>query len=637
MADGTGQMVEAEAGTAEKASRLALTVGALGIVFGDIGTSPLYALRECFSPERGVGTSPEVVLGVVSLLLWSITLVVCVKYLAFVVRADNKGEGGILALVSLVGRGLKDKSSKGKTATIAVLGILGAALLYSDGVITPAVSVLSAVEGLEVIAPSLKPYIVPISLVILFLLFPFQSKGTSKVGRLFGPVLGLWFLVIGLVGLGAIIGNPGILAALNPFYAIRFLALEGGASFKVLGSVFLAMTGAEVLYADLGHFGRNPIRRAWFSLVYPALILNYLGQGAFLLRHPERADNLFFQIAPAWATLPLVALATVATVIASQAVISGSFSLASQSVQLGFIPRVSVRHTSSQTRGQVYVPILNGLLMLGTMGLVLAFRKSGRLANAYGIAVSTDMVITTCLMIFVALRLWRVKPWIVLPLAALFLVIDLSFFVANASKVVSGGWVVVILATAIFILMKTWLDGRGIFRSKMGKFRIEPRVFADSLRLKLPLRVPGTAVFLTGDPNGVPKALLHNLKHNRILHELTIILSVQNSDLPFIEEAERITMVDHRDGMHHIVLTYGYSETPNVPAHLARVPIKGLDPRRATYFVGRESLVIVKGRGEMAWWRKRIYAFMFGNALNATDFFKLPPNNVVEIGSQTEL
>jgi KUP system potassium uptake protein len=616
---------------------LALSVGALGIVFGDIGTSPLYALRECFAPERGIGTDRGMVLGVVSLLFWALSLIVCVKYLLLVLKADNRGEGGILALISLVGRSFKEKSPGSKTAFIAVLGIIGASLLYSDGIITPAVSVLSAVEGLEVITPAFKPYVVPISLAVLFCLFPFQSKGTSKVGRLFGPILGLWFVVLAILGLASILRRPAILAALNPIHALRFIALEGAASFKVLGSVFLAMTGAEVLYADLGHFGRGPIRRAWFGLVYPALILNYLGQGAFLLAEPGRTDNLFFQIAPAWATLPLVVLATAATIIASQAVISGSFSLASQSVQLGFMPRVSVRHTSKETQGQVYVPILNGLLMVGTMSLVLAFRESGRLANAYGIAVSADMVITTCLMIFVSLRIWHVKPWLVLPVALAFLAIDLAFFIANAAKIVSGGWIIVILAVAIFTLMKTWTDGRTLFRRKMHRFRIEPAVFAESIRLSPPIRVPGAAVFLTGDPNGVPKALLHNLKHNRILHELTIILSVQNSDLPFVDEADRIRITDHLDGMLHVVLTYGFSETPDVPASLARLPIKGLEPRSATYFVGRESLVLRKGRSGMARWRKRLYAFMFGNALNATDFFRLPPNNVVEIGSQTEL
>jgi KUP system potassium uptake protein len=620
-----------------KKRSMALTLGALGIVFGDIGTSPLYALRECFSPAHGIGTDREMVLGVVSLLFWALTLVVCLKYVLIVLRADNKGEGGILALVSLVGRVIKNRNNGRTAAFIAGLGILGAALLYSDGIITPAISVLSAVEGLEVITPALKPYVVPLSIGVLICLFPFQAKGTSRVGRLFGPVIGLWFAILAVLGLASIVQRPGILAALNPLHALAFLVHEGGASFGVLGSVFLSLTGAEVLYADLGHFGAKPVKRAWFTLVYPALILNYLGQGALLLQHPDRVGNLFFQIAPAWATLPLVVLATAATIIASQAVISGSFSLASQSVQLGYWPRITVKHTSTETKGEVYVPFINAFLMVGTIGLVLAFRESGRLANAYGIAVSATMFITTCLMIVVARRIWRMKAWAIVPFAAVFLLMDTAFFLSNAAKIVTGGWIVVVIAAAMFVLMKTWMDGRTIFRNKMAIFRIEPSVFVESIKLNPPARMPGCAVFLTGDPNGVPRALLHNLKHNRILHKLTIILSVQNRDVPFVDEADKVVKTDLRQGMWHVVLSYGFSEIPDIPAGLAHVDLKGLDPQTATYFVGRETLIVRRDGKGMASWRKRIYTFMFGNALNATDYFHLPPNNVVEIGSQTEL
>lgn len=620
-----------------KSKRAALVLGALGIVFGDIGTSPLYALRECFAAERGMPTSSENILGVVSLLFWTLSLVVCVKYLIFVLRADNKGEGGILALVSLVGSRLR-ATNKAKTAGLmAVLAILGAALLYSDGIITPAISVLSAIEGLEILAPGLKSWVAPIAVLILFCLFPLQSKGTAGVAKLFGPVLALWFVVIGLLGLSSVIAQPAILQALNPVWAARLLLREGPLSFGILGSVFLAMTSAEVLYADLGHFGRKPIREAWFTLVYPALFLNYMGQGAFLLGHPGEVANLFYRLAPSWATIPLVALATVATVIASQAVISGSFSLASQSVQLGYWPRIEVRHTSRDRIGQVYVPFINAFLMVGTIGLVLIFKESGRLANAYGIAVSATMLITTLLMIYVATHIWKARPLAVLPFAVIFLAIDTGFFVSNATKVVSGGWIVVALALGFFVLMKTWQDGRALFRRRMQVFRVEPRIFADSLALEPPVRVPGSAVFLTGDPNGVPKALLHNLKHNRVLHELTVIASVRNVEQPFVEEPARIRKSMLSAGLWHLVIDYGFSETPDIPAAIALAGIPGLDPMRAAYFVGRESLALRKKGGGMAFWRKRLFDFMFENALDATSFFHLPPNNVIEIGSQTVL
>lgn len=615
----------------------ALTLAALGIVFGDIGTSPLYALRECFAPERGIPATRENIVGIVSLLLWSLSLVVCVKYLLIVLRADNRGEGGILALVNLVGNRMKKTGTGRRTAFIAALGILGSALLYSDGIITPAISVLSAVEGLEVITPDFKPWVMPLALALLLCLFPFQARGTAKVGKLFGPVLALWFAILAVLGVSSIAARPGILAALNPLHALRFLASEGIRSFGILGSVFLAMTGAEVLYADLGHFGRDPIKKGWFCLVYPALLLNYLGQGAFLLAHPGDTQNLFYRIAPAWATMPLVVLATFATIVASQAVISGAFSLASQSVQLGYWPRIEVRHTSSEKIGQVYVPFINAFLLAGTIGLVLGFRESGKLANAYGIAVSATMLMTTCLMAFVARRIWRVRPLVVWPLAILFFLIDSLFFISNATKIVSGGWIVVALAAAMFVLMKTWIDGRALFRRRMETFRIEPKVFTKSLRLDPPLRVPGCAVFLTGDPNGIPKALLHNLKHNRVLHKLTIIASVINVEEPFVEEEARARVTDHEGGIWHVVLSYGFSETPDVPSALARLDIPGLDPARAAYFVGRESLVIKRKKGGMAFWRKKLYGFMFANALDATGFFRLPPNSVVEIGAQTEL
>jgi KUP system potassium uptake protein len=617
---------------------IGIALAAIGIVFGDIGTSPLYALRECFAPERGIVTSPENVIGIVSLLIWTLSLIVSVKYIGIVLKADNRGEGGILALVSLVGRSLP-KDSKKRIWVIAILGILGAALLYSDGMITPAISVLSAIEGLKDVAPSLDRFVLPLTLVVLVMLFPFQSKGTAKVGGLFGPIIVVWFAVMGLLGLSSIIREPGILAALNPWYAIGFITRHGWLTFKVLGSVFLAMTGAEVLYADLGHFGRKPIREAWFALVFPALILNYVGQGAWLLGNPSEVSNLFFRIAPAWAGIPLIVLATAATIIASQAVISGAFSLARQSVQLGYWPRIQVRHTSNETIGQVYVPFVNWFLLFGTVGLVLGFRESGNLANAYGIAVSATMFITTCLMIYVTLRIWKKGRWYLVPLEGLFLLVETAFLVSNLGKVASGGWIVVIIAILIFSCMKTWIDGRKLFGEKMKNFRLDPEIFAASIKLNPPHRVQGTAVFMTADPTGVPKALLHNLKHNRVLHARTILLTVQTLEVPRVEDEERFEARELDAGIWKVVLNFGFSETPDIPFHLRGLNIPGFSPDAmdTTYFVGREFIAFSPKPGKMSYVRKRLFGLMFGNALNATDFFKLPANRIIELGAQTQL
>ena len=615
-----------------------LALGAIGVVFGDIGTSPLYALRECFSPAHGIAVESDNILGIVSLLIWSLSLIVCVKYLAVVIRVDNRGEGGILALVSLVSRYIP-KGSKRRAGFVAALGILGTALLYSDGMITPAVSVLSAIEGLEVITPRFIPYILPLSLIVLVALFPYQSRGTATVGRVFGPILSVWFLVIGILGVSSIVADPAILAALNPLEALRFVARNGLVSFGVLGSVFLAMTGAEVLYADLGHFGRSPIRRAWFSLVYPALLLNYVGQGAYLLSHPVDVGNLFFRLVPEWGVFPMVILATIATIIASQAVISGSFSIARQSVQLGLWPRIQVKHTSDEKIGQVYVPFVSWMLLIGTVCLVIGFKSSSSLAAAYGIAVSGTMLMTTCLMIFLGRRAFRIKLWILIPAGALFLILDVSFFMSNAVKVASGGWIVVALAAVLFTIMKTWTDGRKLFSKRMLAYRLSPELFASSIALDPPARVAGTAIFLTADPKGVPKALLHNLKHNRVLHELTIVLSVQTTDEPYVSEANRASIVGHEGGIWHVVLNFGFSETPDVPRAMQDIAIPGFvpDPMKTTYFLGREALVVSRERGGMMMWRKRLYGFLFKNAISPTDFFRLPPDRVVEIGAKTEL
>lgn len=629
-------MKQVKDGGSPQSRAIALTVSAIGVVFGDIGTSPLYALRECFAPGKGIAANPENILGIVSLLLWTLTIVVSIEYLTFVLRADNRGEGGILALISLVSANLKKRSGK-MVGVLAVLGIIGASLLYSDGILTPSISVLSAIEGLEVISAEFTPYIVPLTIVVLILLFMFQSRGTEKVGKLFGPLIIIWFIVMAVMGVIATIDNPSVLQALNPYYAVRFLIDHIAQSLGVLGSVFLAMTGAEVMYADLGHFGKRPIRRSWFFLVFPALVLNYLGQAAFLLGSPDSVDNLFFRLAPQWMLYPLVTIATIATVIASQAVISGAFSLARQSVQLGFWPRMQIRHTSADTFGQVYVPFINWALMIGSIALVIFFKKSENLANAYGIAISATMLITFFLMIFVATKLWQYKWWVVLPFCIVFFVIDFMFFVANVSKVFSGGMVVVLFAIGLLVLMKTWMDGRATLRKRMEKTSISLEEFVTSLDYGLPTPVKGTAIFLAGNPRGVPLALLHNLKHNKVLHEKTVVLSVQTLDRPRVSDHNRFVVTRFKHGIWQVVLNYGFSEIPDIPQTLMTVFELGFDPMQTTYFLGREVLV-VDGQNHSMWlWRKKLFWFLAHNALAATSFFRLPPNRVIEIGAQTEL
>jgi KUP system potassium uptake protein len=623
--------------TAQHDKSMLLAITALGIVFGDIGTSPLYALRECFAGHAALPLTYANILGAVSVMLWTIILIVCVKYVIFVMRADNRGEGGILALIALI-TGSKSPFSKKHYSLFLFLGILGVALLYSDGIITPAITVLGAVEGLTEITPLFKPFIIPCSLCILVGLFLFQSHGTAKVGRLFGPVLIIWFVTISLLGIGSIIKQPGILAAVNPVYAINFLARNGFNDFAVLGSVFLSVTGAEMLFADMGHFGKKPIRTAWFCLVLPSLILNYFGQGAYLLTMPASAENLFFRIVPQWFLYPMIILSAAAAIIASQAVISGAYSLTRQGVQLGFWPRLLVKHTSSSKIGQVYVPFVNWCLMIGVIILVLVFRKSGNLAAAYGIAVSVDMLISTILITVIARMIWRIPIWAIAAPALLFFCIDSSFLVSNIMKIRYGGWIVLVLAFGLGLLMKTWLDGRAILRKNMLKQSIDLNAFVESIAHNPPIKVPGTAVFLAGNPMGVPNALLHNLKHNKVLHEHTIILSILTEEIPFVAPENRITIEYLGSGMYRIIASYGFSETPNIPILLSKLQFAELkfDPMQTTYFLGRETLVIAPGR-KMLPWRKRIFLFMSHNALNATSFFKLPANRVIELGSQVEL
>jgi KUP system potassium uptake protein len=610
-----------------------LALAALGVVYGDIGTSPLYALRICFEPGGGVPVTPANVLGIVSLIVWSLALVIAVKYVGFVLRADNRGEGGILALVTLV----VPRGSGPRWSRILPLGLFGAALLYGDGAITPAISVLSALEGLAVAPPRLGHFVLPLAVGILIVLFAFQRLGTGKVGALFGPVMVLWFATLAVLGARAILAAPEVLEALNPAPAVQFLATHRSVGFFVLGAVFLVVTGGEALYADMGHFGREPIRLAWFGLVMPALAINYLGQGALLLRRPDAVTNPFFHLAPAGVRLALVGLATSATLIASQAVVSGSFSLTSQALQLGYLPRMEVRHSSERLAGQVYVPAVNTLLLLATVALVLGFGSSGGLAGAYGIAVSATMLITTVLVCVCARVRWGWRLVSILPLALGFLTVDLAFFAANLGKLGSGGWVPMVIAGAVFTVMTTWKRGRRLLRQWYDAGRLSLPDFFSELERNPPLRVPGTAVFLGNNPEGVPSTLLHNLKHNHVLHERIVLLHLETEEVPRVSEASRLSFEELGQGLLRIVVHYGFMETPEVPEvlHIAAEQGIDLDPL-PTFFLGRETLLITRRPG-LAAWRKRLFSFLSRNAQGATRHYAIPPNRVIEIGAQVEL
>jgi len=612
-----------------------LAFAALGVVYGDIGTSPLYAMREAFRPGSGIAPSHQNVLGILSLIFWALILVISVKYLGFVMQADNRGEGGMIALTALV---VPRNPTPGRAGILVLLGLFGASLLYGDSMITPAISVLSAVEGLEVATPFFTPYVVPITIVILVGLFVVQRHGTGGIGRVFGPVTLLWFLVLAVLGVAEIVRHPRVLAAVNPYHAVHFFAHNGGAGFFVLGSVFLAVTGGEALYADMGHFGKRPIRMAWFGLVLPALVLNYFGQGARLLNDPAAVEHPFFLLAPGWATYPLVTLATAATVIASQAVISGAFSLTRQAMQLGYLPRVHIEHTSTREIGQIYIPGVNWLLMFACIGLVAGFRDSSSLANAYGVAVTTDMVFTTLLFAAVARARWRWAWWRVGALAAAFLVVDLAFWGANLEKIPHGGWFPLVVAAIIFALMTTWKTGRRILASRMHATTLPFDLFLKDVEAQKVTRVPGTAVFMYGNPEGTPPALLHNLIHNKVLHERVVLLTVDTREIPAVSDDERVEVTELGAGFVRVVVRYGFVEEPDIPAALARVKVPGLDlrPMNTSYFLGRETLIPSSKPG-MAMWREHLFSLMSRNARTATSFYGLPPNRVVELGAQIEL
>jgi KUP system potassium uptake protein len=611
-------------------------LAALGVVYGDIGTSPLYAVRECFAGPHGYPPTPENVLSVLSLIFWALIVVVSVKYLVFVMRADNHGEGGILALMALVaGSGRRRKVDR---QVLVMLGLFGAALLYGDGMITPAISVLSAVEGLKVATPVFQPYVIPITIGILIGLFAVQRRGTAAVGAVFGPVTLVWFATIAALGLVAIAREPTVLAALAPSHAIGFFERHAVAGTQVLGAVFLVVTGGEALYADMGHFGARPIRFTWFSLVLPALVCNYFGQGALLLADPAAVDNPFYRLVPGWALYPLVVLATAATVIASQAVISGTFSLTRQAVQLGYSPRVKILHTSTEEIGQIYVPLVNWVLMAATIGLVLGFQSSNGLAAAYGVAVSTTMVITTILAYIVARELWKWPLIAALALSAFFIVIDLTFFGANLLKIAHGGWFPLLVAAAVYTLLSTWKRGRQIVADRLRTSTITVDKFLEQVAELKPARVEGTGVFMSANPEGVPAALVHHLRFNRALHARLVLLTIDVEERPHVPPEERVTIAPLDGGLTRIVGHYGFMDTANLLEIMGRAEAQGLkvDVADATFYLGRE-LVVVTPRPGMAMWREHLFVLMLRNARRAVDFFRIPSDRVVELGIKVEL
>lgn len=621
---------------AHKEGLLALSVAAIGVVFGDIGTSPLYTMKEIFTGAHGVMPTHDHVLGALSLVLWALLIVVSLKYVIFIMRADNRGEGGIMALLALT---LKTSPSDTRSRWILMsMGIFGAALFYGDGVITPAISVLSAVEGLEIATPALKPYVIPITLIVLIGLFMFQRKGTASVGALFGPVMAIWFATLAGLGIVNILGEPAVLQAVNPMYGVQFFVEHKWHAFLALGAVVLAVTGGEALYADMGHFGRMPIKTAWFAFVLPALLLNYFGQGALVIHNPEAAQNPFYLLAPSWALYPMVALATLATVIASQAVISGAFSVTRQAMQLGYSPRLEVQHTSEREIGQVYLPAINWALLAAIIALVLGFRSSSNLAAAYGIAVTGTMAIDTILAVVVARGLWG-WGWARAGLvAAFFLVIDLSFFSANALKIPQGGWFPLAVGVVVFTLLSTWKSGRRLMFDRMRDSAIALQPFLAGITAHPPTRVEGTAVFLTAQIDGVPHAMLHNLIHNKVLHERVLLLTVITEDVPHVPDIDHVELQPLGNNFYRIIIRYGFKDEPDIPKALEQCKEYGLEfnMMETSFFLSRETLIATVAPG-MALWREKLFVSMARNAGSATAYFKIPTNRVVELGTQIEL
>ncbi len=613
-----------------------LALGALGVVYGDIGTSPLYTLRECFAGHHPLPLIHDNVLGILSLIFWALIIVVTFKYVMFVMRADNNGEGGILALIALLQR--KKLTSGLSHRLLVTAGVFGAALFFGDAMITPAISVLSAAEGLKIVSPALESYVIPLTIGILIGLFAVQSKGTGRMGALFGPVMMCWFLVLAILGINSIAEHPAVLSALNPFYAWQFFIQHGWSSFLVFGAVVLAVTGGEALYADMGHFGRIPIRWAWLGFVMPALVLNYFGQGSLLLYEPEAIDNPFFHLAPDWFQWPLFALSTAATIIASQAVISGVFSVTRQAIQLGFWPRTKILHTSYKEIGQIYIPQMNWFLLAAIIALVLGFRSSSNLAAAYGIAVTAAMMVDTLLACVVARKLWHWQWAVVLLLGGIFLTVDLAFLSSNLLKFFAGGWVPLMIGTMMMTLMLTWRRGRKILHDKMQENTLPLEPFIQSLLLDKPATVPGTAVFMNSTLNSVPHALLHNLKHNKVIHEQVIFLTIQTEDVPWVMEDQRMEVMKLAEGFYTLKAHYGFKESPDVPQLLQRCGKHGLhfNMMDTSFFLSRERM-IPSAHPSMPMVFENIFAAMTRNAMNATDFFNIPANRVVELGAQIEI
>jgi KUP system potassium uptake protein len=622
---------------AHKESLTALSIAAMGVVYGDIGTSPLYTMKEVFNGPHAVAVTPDNLLGILSLIFWALTITVSLKYVLFITRADNRGEGGIMALTSLALR--TRGAGPGLMWLMSILGIFGAGLFYGDAVITPAMSVLSAVEGLEIATPMFKPYVVPITIGVLCALFLLQPRGTASVGALFGPVMMFWFGTLGVLGIYNILRHPDVMAAINPWYAVHFFLENRGHAYLALGAVVLAITGGEALYADMGHFGRRPIKWAWLVYVFPCLYLNYLGQGALILDNPAAVKNPFFLLVPEILLYPMVALATAATVIASQAVISGAFSLTSQAMQLGYCPRIQIRFTSEREKGQIYIPNINWLLLLAVIILVLGFKSSSNLASAYGIAVTLTMMIDTLLAFVVVRALWN-WSWLQAGIfLTLFFVVDFAFFSANLVKILDGGWFPLVLGLSVFTLLATWKRGRSLLYEKLQQDSMPLDAFISSLKYGGPLRVPGTGIFMTTRPDGVPRAMLHNLLHNKVLHERVILLNVNIQDIPHVAETERMEVEALSDGFYRVMLNYGFKDDPNIPVALEMCGYKGMAPvemMETSFFLGRETIVPNRVPA-MTLWRQVLFMWMFRNADTATDYFKLPTNRVVELGTQVEL
>ena len=621
--------------SSSQSSLAALTLGAIGVVYGDIGTSVLYAIKEIFGSGH-VPFTPDNVHGVLSIVFWTLTVIVSLKYVTLVLRADNHGEGGLVAMLALASQSVKDKPVLRKW--LLVVGIFGTCLFYGDGVITPAISVLSAVEGLEVISPTFKKGVIPLTIIILFCLFAVQKRGTAGIGKFFGPITVVWFLTVALLGISHIIDNPAILWAMSPHYALMFIWTQPGTTFVILGAVVLCVTGGEALYADMGHFGKKPIRLAWFAIVMPCLTLNYFGQGALLLQDPEAVKNPFFLMAPDWLLIPLVGLATMATVIASQALISGAFSVTKQVVQLGYLPRLQLLHTSVKDTGQIYIPFVNWGLFVAIVLAVGFFRSSSNLAAAYGIAVCTDMLITTVLTFFVIRYGWKYPLWLCLGATGFFFVVDLAFWASNMFKLFEGGWFPLAIGGAVFLLMLTWKEGRHLLSDKLREDSLDLPSFLEAIFVAPPARVEGTAVFLTAETGTVPNALLHNLKHNKVLHAQNLFVTVCHHETPWIPMQKRLEVEDLGHDCWQVIINYGFKNDPNVPKALALMKGEGcqLDDMTTSYFLSRDTVIPTLGGG-MAFWREKLFAQMHRNASGAADFLNIPSNAVVELGSKIEI